>query len=891
MHAAAYLYSAHLKSSDYRLSGVAEYILLHDWSSCACDSVIELVNFLQASPQDSEAAALLVLLSVSVVAGIAKRCSMDPTHSARRQGPGRVLSGLDNSLQQHAPDKTTSAGSVIGGKSSFGLKDIGSPARAHPAPKVVQHRNAHGFGGSGQANAVAESTKSEMWSHEKLYEAYNDLHALAKTFKKPFDAPSVLVVGHQTDGKSALVEALMGFQFNHVGGGTKTRRPIALHMKYDGACTEPHCFLVNDSGQDQEMSLEELREYIAHENQRLNAESRFQNKDITVKIHYKYCPNLTIVDTPGLISAATGGKREKGGLVQASQQVEAMVKAKMALPEYIILCLEDSSDWTNATTRRLVMSVDPTLARTVVVSTKFDTRIPQFATAADADAFLHPSSAQLGGAQMLGTSPFFTSVPSGRVGSAKDSVFHSNDDFRAAVARQESQDGDLVAAKLQRSLDTEEGARCGVSRLRSFLEDLLRQRYLENVPSIVALLDKEFRATDQQLKMVMAEVNDMNRSNLKERGRSFVEQFLAKLSLLLRGTTTAPAARFGETLQDEHAKGGSFAASATTAAPDLPNASLRLYGGAQYNRAMAEFRAVVSTMACPAIEREEVMNACGVDDFHDGANVIRTACVVGMAKARDALEPYLQQLGSRLAHVLRRMLPITMHLLQKDGQYPTGHDLFLKRIGAAFVDFVERTQAEVYSKCKEDLVSTTRYITWSLHTRNGFGLKHIIGDVVHTGDENSPAMIAAPARGGGHNPRASLHSNAILTHPITDVLDGTLWNRQLGGVSEDIVAALAQQLFAGIRDYLVQAVEMKFNCFFLMPVIDVFPVRLRAELESAYEADLDAVFDVAAAKRSLDRKRAELEQERLSWEKLQRKFADIQGTLSSAAAAAGGGSS
>lgn len=123
--------------------------------------------------------------------------------------------------------------------------------------------------------------------------------------------------------------------------------------------------------------------------------------------------------------------------------------------------------------------------------------------------------------------------------------------------------------------------------------------------------------------------------------------------------------------------------------------------------------------------------------------------------------------------------------------------------------------------------------------------------VVHTGDENSPAVMAGPPRGGApasHNPRSSLHSNAIMTHPITDVLDGTLWNRQLGGVSEDIVASLARQLFAGIRDYLVQAVEMKFNCFFLMPVIDAFPVRLREELEAAYEADLDAVFDVAAVR-------------------------------------------
>jgi hypothetical protein len=37
--------------------------------------------------------------------------------------------------------------------------------------------------------------------------------------------------------------------------------------------------------------------------------------------------------------------------------VEAMVTQKMAQQEYIILCLEDSSDWNNATTRRTVMQV------------------------------------------------------------------------------------------------------------------------------------------------------------------------------------------------------------------------------------------------------------------------------------------------------------------------------------------------------------------------------------------------------------------------------------------------------------------------------------------------------------------------------------------------------
>jgi Dynamin family len=105
---------------------------------------------------------------------------------------------------------------------------------------------------------------------------------------------------------AALVEALMGFQFNHVGGGTKTRRPIALHMKYNGACMEPSCFLLDEQGADRDVTLLELQDYIEAENQRLNAAGQFQNKDIVIRIEYKYCPNLTIIDTPGALAALRG---------------------------------------------------------------------------------------------------------------------------------------------------------------------------------------------------------------------------------------------------------------------------------------------------------------------------------------------------------------------------------------------------------------------------------------------------------------------------------------------------------------------------------------------------------------------------------------------------------
>lgn len=42
-----------------------------------------------------------------------------------------------------------------------------------------------------------------------------------------------------------------------------------------------------------------LQEYIENENARLEREQQFWAKEIVVKIEYKYCPNLTIIDTPG----------------------------------------------------------------------------------------------------------------------------------------------------------------------------------------------------------------------------------------------------------------------------------------------------------------------------------------------------------------------------------------------------------------------------------------------------------------------------------------------------------------------------------------------------------------------------------------------------------------
>ena len=404
----------------------------------------------------------------------------------------------------------------------------------------------------------------------------------------------------------------------------------------------------------------------------------------------------------------------------------------MAQRDYIILCLEDNSDWNNATTRRVVLDCDPELRRTVVVSTKFDTRIPQF-SARLRRRVLHEASRPASRAPpSSGGGPFFTSVPSGRVGGVRDCLFRSNEQYREAVLAQEKRDTSDLERRCDRRLLPAERLRVGVSpAARHFLERLLQQRYLENVPTIVPVLEREHRAASIKLRETDVELGTSTRINSRRKAARFTSTSWRRFPSFLRGTMAAPPRVFGETLAHEHIRGGAFVGPDgrpmdMIAAVDVPNADMRLFGGAQYHRALEEFRATVGAVECPVVSREDIINSCGVDEVHDGVNYTRTACVIAVARAKETFEPYVHQLGFRLAHIARRLLPVAMYLLQKEGRILTGHEAFLKRIGACFAKFVDQKVKACQEKCREDLQSTTHFVTWSLHSGNKAGLASVL---------------------------------------------------------------------------------------------------------------------------------------------------------------------
>ncbi|XWS68333.1 hypothetical protein CRYUN_Cryun04dG0081300 [Craigia yunnanensis] len=196
-----------------------------------------------------------------------------------------------------------------------------------------------------------------------------------------------------------------------------------------------------------------------------------------------------------------------------------------------------------------------------------------------------------------------------------------------------------------------------------------------------------------------------DRAYLEEKlGRQLSKQERSRigLSLLIKGTVVATPYKFGETLVDERTNGGGSVGADGLQLPHklIPNSGMHVYGGA-HHRAMAEFRFIMDGIKCRPITTEEIADACGVEDIHDGTNYSWIACVIAVSKARYIFEPFLHQLGYRLLHILKRLLPISIYLLQKDGEY-LRHEVFLRLVASAFNNFAESTERACRMKYGQD---------------------------------------------------------------------------------------------------------------------------------------------------------------------------------------------
>lgn len=93
-----------------------------------------------------------------------------------------------------------------------------------------------------------QKTTESSSSFKARFEAYNRLQAAAVAFGEKLPIPEIVAIGGQSDGKSSLLEALLGFRFNVREVEMGTRRPLILQMVHDPTALDPRCRFQVSSG-------------------------------------------------------------------------------------------------------------------------------------------------------------------------------------------------------------------------------------------------------------------------------------------------------------------------------------------------------------------------------------------------------------------------------------------------------------------------------------------------------------------------------------------------------------------------------------------------------------------------------------------------------------------
>lgn len=206
-------------------------------------------------------------------------------------------------------------------------------------------------------------------------------------------------------------------------------------------------------------------------------------------------------------------------------------------------------------------------------------------------------------------------------------------------------------------------------------------------------------------------------------------------------------------------------------------------------------------------------------------------------------------------------------------------------------------------RCRDDLTSMTRFVTWDLQERGGGALRRALPDqqdivsvyqvaveaskksmpkqVEDTKARKSTGVVATredPSSAGALAPMEEVEDNRERDYAnLVQLMEEALCTRDSNRTNL-VVGGLVQHIVQQWREAFCKSAITKFNCYFMLPFVDDFHRYLRGELHKVSEGDgseLSDIFDLAAARRALQQQVDDLRNECAANRKLQDKFAQV----------------
>ncbi|MCQ2973125.1 MAG: dynamin family protein [archaeon] len=179
--------------------------------------------------------------------------------------------------------------------------------------------------------------------------------------------PRICSLGTQSSGKSSVLESIVGLDFLPRGDGVVTRRPLELRLCHINS-GDPWAIFEERKGV-KFTDFVKVRETIeALTDEVCKTDKNIVDKPIVLNVYSQTCPDLTLVDLPGVTRVPVGNQ---------PKNIEEITK-NMAVryiddPLTIILCvIAANSDIATSDGLKLAKEIDTTGSRTIGVLTKLD---------------------------------------------------------------------------------------------------------------------------------------------------------------------------------------------------------------------------------------------------------------------------------------------------------------------------------------------------------------------------------------------------------------------------------------------------------------------------------------------------------------------------------------
>ena len=179
--------------------------------------------------------------------------------------------------------------------------------------------------------------------------------------------PRICSLGTQSSGKSSVLESIVGLDFLPRGDGVVTRRPLELRLCHINS-GEPWAIFEERKGQKftdfikVRQTIEALTDEVCKTNKNII------DKPIVLNVYSQTCPDLTLVDLPGVTRVPIGDQPKN-----IEQITKDMARRYAEDPLTIILCvIAANSDIATSDGLMLAKEIDTTGSRTIGVLTKLD---------------------------------------------------------------------------------------------------------------------------------------------------------------------------------------------------------------------------------------------------------------------------------------------------------------------------------------------------------------------------------------------------------------------------------------------------------------------------------------------------------------------------------------